>query len=142
MSIQQATPYLSFNGTASQAIEHYTRTLGAEVEGLMRYAEMPADVGMCAPEDKDRVMHAALRLGAAKLMLSDVPRTDPVPPDSNVSVCLDFDDIAQMQRSFAALADGGTILMNIHDSFWGAKFGVLTDKLGIRWMFIGNHATR
>ena len=25
--------------------------------------------------------------------------------------------------------------MAIHDAFWGAKFGMLTDAFGVRWMF-------
>lgn len=140
MSIKSATPYLSFNGTAEAAVELYTRALGAEVEGgLMRYADMPGETGTCAPADKQRVMHASLRLGAAKLMLSDVPSSQPLPTDSNVSVCLEFDDVEELARKFEALADGGTIVMNIHDAFWGAKFGLVTDKFGISWMFIGNH---
>jgi PhnB protein len=139
MSIKAATPYLSFNGTAEAAVELYTRALGAEVEGgLMRYAEMPAEAGTCAPEDKQRVMHACIRIGEARLMLSDVPRTQPVTSESNISVCLELDDVDEMARKFEALAAGGTIVMNIHDAFWGAKFGLLTDKFGINWMFIGN----
>ena len=142
MSIKAATPYLSFNGTAEAAVDLYTHALGAQVEGgLMRYADMPADTGTCAAEDKQLVMHACLRLGEARLMLSDVPRSQPAPTDSNVSVCLDFDDVDEMTRKFEALAVGGTILMNIHDAFWGSKFGLLTDKFGIQWMFIGNSST-
>lgn len=139
MSIKQATPYLSFNGTAEQAIELYTRALGAQVEnGLMRYADMPAEAGSCAPEDKQRVMHACLRIGEASLMLCDGPKTHPALADSTISVCLEFDDIAEMTRKFEALAVGGTIVMNIHDAFWGSKFGMLNDRFGVSWMFIGN----
>ena len=25
--------------------------------------------------------------------------------------------------------------MALHNSFWGARFGMLTDRFGIRWMF-------
>jgi PhnB protein len=141
MSIKAATPYLSFNGTADAVIEFYTRALGAEVEGgIMRYADMPADAGPCPPEDKQRVMHSCLRLGEARLMLSDVPSARPVPSESTISVCLEFDDIDEMTRKFEALAAGGTIVMNLHDAFWGSKFGLLNDKFGISWMFIGNAA--
>lgn len=143
MSIKQATPYLSFNGTAEAAIDLYTRALGAQVEnGLMRYADMPAEAGACPPEDKQRIMHACVRLGEASLMLSDVPREHPAPPTSNVSVCLEFDDVEEMARKFDALAVGGAVMMNIHDAFWGAKFGMLTDKFGIHWMFIGNASNK
>ncbi|HLT35729.1 MAG TPA: VOC family protein [Enhygromyxa sp.] len=142
MSIKQVTPYLSFNGTAEAAIALYTRALGAEVQGLLRYAEMPAEAGTCAPADKQRVMHACLRIGEAQLMLSDVPESQPVPTETNVNVCLELDDIDEMQRKFEALAAGGTVVMNIHDAFWGSKFGMLKDQFGVDWMFIGNASER
>jgi len=139
MSIKQATPYLSFNGTAEAAIELYTRALGAEAQaGVMRYADMPAETGTCAPEDRQRIMHACLRLGEASLMLSDVPSEQPAMTHGNMSVCLEFDDVEEMARKFDALAAGGAVLMNVHDAFWGAKFGMLSDKFGIVWMFIGH----
>jgi PhnB protein len=126
--------YLFFGGTAEAAIEHYTRALGAESEGVMRYADMPAEAGTCAPEDKQRVMHASLRIGAIPLMLSDVPHDRAASTESNVEICLDFDDPEDMARRFEALGAGGTIGIQIHDAFWGGKFGTLTDKFGVRWM--------
>ena len=32
------------------------------------------------------------------------------------------------------MADGGTVMMPLADAFWGAYFGMLTDKFGINWM--------
>jgi PhnB protein len=52
-----------------------------------------------------------------------------------VHVCLDFDDPAEMGKRFDALASGGEITMPLQDTFWGARFGMLTDSYGIRWMF-------
>ena len=33
--------------------------------------------------------------------------------------------------------EGGTIMMPLEDTFWGARFGMLKDKFGVNWMF--NH---
>lgn len=38
-------------------------------------------------------------------------------------------------RLFKALAVGGKIEMELAEMFWGAYFGALTDKFGVRWMF-------
>ena len=136
MSIKRATPYLFFNGTAGEAIAHYTRALGAESEGVMSYADMPAEAGTCAPEDRDRVMHASLRIGDAQVMLGDIRRDrPPLPARSNVDITLEFDDTTEQAEKFEALAAGGTVVMKLHDVFWGGKFGVLKDKFGIQWMF-------
>ena len=48
---------------------------------------------------------------------------------------LDFDDIADMTKKFDALARNGTVTLPLHHTFWGARFGMLTDAYGVRWMF-------
>lgn len=136
MSIKSATPYLFFNGNAEKALQFYERTLGARTEGLMRYGEMPGGTGTCPPEDKQRVMHSVMLLGEAKVMVSDVPSSMPGPAGNNVNVVLEYDDLEAMTRSFEALAATGNVKMGLHDAFWGAKFGMLEDELGIDWMFV------
>jgi PhnB protein len=133
MAIKQVNPYLSFGGDAAKAIALYEKALGAKTENLQRFGEVP---GMqVAPENKDRVMHAVLQLGAGVVMVSDGPPGQPVPKESNQHVTLDFDDPADMDRRFDALSAGGKIVMPLQDTFWGARFGMLTDAFNINWMF-------
>lgn len=35
---------------------------------------------------------------------------------------------------FNGLAEGGKVTMALDHQFWGAYFGMLTDKFGIQWM--------
>lgn len=42
-----------------------------------------------------------------------------------------------MRTKFRALAEGGKVTMDLHDTGWGAVFGTLTDAHGVNWMF--NH---
>jgi|SRR5688572_18088374 PhnB protein len=133
MAIQQLNPYLNFDGTAEKAIALYERALGAKTENLQRFGDMPGEPP--APAAAQRVLHALLRIGAGTVMISDSPPGMPVAPGSNVHVCLDFDDPAEMAQRFDALAAGGEVTMPLQDTFWGAKFGMLTDPYGIRWMF-------
>lgn len=51
-----------------------------------------------------------------------------------ISLSLGTNDAAEAQRIFDGLAQGGTVEMPMQDMFWGAKFGMLTDKFGIDWM--------
>ena len=37
--------------------------------------------------------------------------------------------------AFESLADGGEVTMGLHDSFWGARFGMVVDRFGVSWMF-------
>jgi PhnB protein len=133
MAIKQLNPYLTFNGTADKAIKHYERALDAKVESAQRFGEVP---GMNVPPDqKNRVMHAVLRIGSGTLMLSDSTPDKPVSEGGSASVVLDFDDPNELTRRFDALAaGGGKVTMPVADTFWGAKFGMLTDAYGVQWM--------
>ena len=51
-----------------------------------------------------------------------------------LSLCLGTNDAAEAERVFNRLADGGNVEMPLADMFWGAKFGMLTDRFGIDWM--------
>jgi PhnB protein len=51
-----------------------------------------------------------------------------------VHLNLEPDTRAEADRLFNALAAGGEIDMPLQDMFWGAYFGSLTDRFGIRWM--------
>src|SRR2546423_559365 len=124
MPIKQLNPYLNFNGNAAEAIKLYEKVLGARTEGVM-----PFD------NDPNRVMHARLQIGPGLIMLSDGPPNMTVPKDSNAHISLDYSDVDEMRRVFDGLATGGTITMALQDTFWGATFGMLTDKFGIHWMF-------
>lgn len=138
MAITQLNPYLNFDGTAAKAIQLYEKAFGCKVENLMRFGDAPPQPGAPAsPEIKDRVMHASLSFGkAGYIMISDGMPGVPVPQQSNQHISLNFDDPVDMGRKFEALgAGGGKVTMPLQDTFWGAKFGMLTDAFGINWMF-------
>jgi PhnB protein len=121
------------DGKSEQAIALYQRALDAKVETLQRFGDVDAS---CPDALKDRVMHAALRLGSAMLMMSDGPSSDAVPPaGGNVSVALQFNDVEAGRRAFDALAASGTVIQPLIDAPWGALFGVVRDEVGIPWMF-------
>jgi len=133
MAIKQLNPYLNFGGNAAQAIAFYEKALGAKTETSQTFGDVP---GMpAAAENKDRIMHALLKLGAGTIMISDGPPGLPIPTDSNVHVTLDFEDAGEMQQRFDALSAGGTVTMPLQDTFWGARFDMLKDQFNISWMF-------
>jgi PhnB protein len=134
MTIQKLNPYLNFDGHGEKAIKLYQSALGAKVEGeIMRFGgvkDMPVP-----DEHKGRVMHAMLNVGGGVIMISDTMPGTPYTPGDNVHVCLHFDDVEDMARKFEALSAGGKVTMPLEDTFWGARFGTLTDAYGVCWMF-------
>jgi PhnB protein len=133
MPVKSLNPYLNFGGNAGEAIKLYERALGAKVENLQHFGDVP---GMdIPPEAKQRVMHALLLIGGGTLMISDGPPGMSIPSESNAHVALHFDDPAEMDAKFDALAKGGKVTMPLQDTFWGARFGMLVDAYNIHWMF-------
>lgn len=132
MTIQAATPYLILHGKADRAIEFYRGALRANTEALVRFGDMNQS---CPVAQRQLVMHAALRVGQALIMLSDGPGEGEAPRGGAVSVALDLDDAAETRRVFDALAASGTVIQPIMDAPWGGLFGALIDQFGISWMF-------
>lgn len=133
MNIVKINPYINLNGTAQKAIELYQRALGAKVESLMRFGDMPGS--NTPPELKDKIMHAALEINGNSLMVSDTQADQPDAPEGNVQIALHFTDVVDAEKAFHALSAGGKVTQPLVDTFWGAKFGMLTDAYGVSWMF-------
>lgn len=132
--IFEATPFLNFNGVCSDAIALYARALGAVVAD--RRGWDPAMFGGELPEAmKDGVMYARLRIGDVALEMSDVPPNMTVEAGTMASINLHLDDPDELDRVYSALAEGGTRSMPPENMFWGARFGKLTDRFGVQWMF-------
>ncbi|AKJ08277.1 PhnB protein [Archangium gephyra] len=132
MTIKAATPYFLFNGRAEQAIALYQRALGAKLEMQQRFGDVDQS---CPTAMKHRIMHAALRVGDALLMMSDGADEATPLQSGNVSVALEFDDPGQARHCFDALATNGKVVQPLIDAPWGGLFGVVGDEFGIHWMF-------
>jgi PhnB protein len=126
----QITPYLSFDGNAKQALEFYKEVLGAEIIGLQTFGE--ADYPT-PPEADNRVMHAKLSKGDISLMFSDTFPGQSVVVGTNITLTLEPESEEEIQSLYDALRKGGKALMELEDTFWGAKYGRVQDSFGIIW---------
>ena len=136
-------PYLFFCGQCDKAIAVYQKALGAELTMRMLFKENPEPPPPgVIPDGLDaKVMHASMRVGDAEFMLSDGMVVGPT-HFSGFSLSLVAKDEAGVDRWFNALAEGGKIEMPLQDMFWGAYFGSLTDRFGLRWMLNCTEAGR
>jgi PhnB protein len=135
MAITQVNPYIHFNGDAAQAIKHYEAVLGAKVERSMTYGQMPGNTPKS--ENKDRVLHCALKLGACTLMLSDAPAEQAGIVGTNVEVSLAYDNEDELRKAFDGLSQDGQVVLPLHEAFWGGTFGMLVDRFGVAWAVNG-----
>lgn len=130
--MEAIVPYLNFNGNAAEALAFYAKALNGQILFQQTFGESPAPH---APEMKDKVMHATFQAGNLTLMVSDCPPEMAVTAGGQVSLSLNFTEEAAIDKTFAAMSEGSNITMPLQDTFWGAKFGMLTDAFGINWMF-------
>ena len=95
------------------------------------------------PAIAGQVMHSSLRAGPGLLiMASDTPSEMgggyDVAGNTSVTVISDGADPADdatLTGWWDALSDGATIIAPPAEAPWGGKFGMLTDRFGVRWMF-------
>jgi PhnB protein len=130
-------PYLFFEGRCKEALDFYTKALGAKVEMMMRYSESPEapPPGKLPPGSEQKVMHAVLRIGDARVMASD-GLCSGKPDFGGFSLCVTAPKEADAKRMFDALADGGQVEMPLSKTFYSPCFGMVTDRFGIGWMVL------
>lgn len=128
-------PYLVFDGNCREAMNFYEEVFGGNLE-IMTFAEAPDEVfdgGEDKEAIKDSIMHSCLTNGALCLMASDNSKGKPKTGD-NVQLSIQCESVDVLDNLFDTLSSGGKSVMPPDNAFWGARFGMLTDKFGINWM--------
>jgi PhnB protein len=130
-------PYLFFGGNCRDAFTRYQEIFGGELT-IMRMGDVPGETP--PPGMEDVVIHAAVSVGDAVLMGSDEPGNDDFGPVQGMMVTYDATDVADANRAFDALADGGTISQELIPTFFSQAFGMCTDRFGTPWMVVAPEA--
>jgi PhnB protein len=102
------------------------------LRALQTFGESPA-AEFTPPEAVDRIFHASLQVGDTVLMGSDAPPGERAEHEG-FFVSLQIDALAEAQRVFHALPDGGSVTMPIEQTFWATRFGISVDRFGIPWI--------
>ncbi len=125
-------PYITFNGNCEEALTFYASCFKGEITGLNRYEGSPIPV----PENyKNKIMHGEMHFENNSIAACDAQPGSGVTEGTNFSLLINVVEVFVLNEVFNNLAQGGTITMPLQDTFWGARFGMITDKFGIRWMF-------
>ncbi len=118
---RSVTPYLAINGAAA-AIDWYKKAFGAKE--LSRQA---------VPDGK--LMHARIRIGDSIVMLSDTFPGGTQSPDalgnSPVTLHIYINNVDKLWNQ--AVDAGAKVTMPLDNTFWGERYGQLTDPYGHHW---------
>lgn len=138
-------PYLNFSGTTEEAFNLYKSVFGGEFTALMRWKDMPSGEEGCGDseaklsvEDGEKIMHIALPIGDGNVLMGTDSLEGFGPKlieGNNFSIGIGADSKEELERLFAGLSEGGKVVSLLADAFWGAYFGMCTDKFGIQWLF-------
>ncbi|MBI1782926.1 MAG: VOC family protein [Sphingobacteriales bacterium] len=130
--MSQINAYLNFDGNTREAMSFYQQCLGGELV-MQKIAESPMAAQMPS-EMGPKILHSNLSADGIVLMASDCVGKNIV-NGNNVFLNINCHSSDEINTYFNGLAEGGKIIEPLHQSFWGATFGVLIDKFGINWMF-------
>lgn len=126
------TPYLNFAGDCREALTFYHSILGGDLE-VTAHKDTPSAEHVPA-EMQNQIMHAVLTIGDTAIMASDAPMAT-ANSFSGVYIAIQLDTVEEAERVFAGLKEGGTVEMDLEQTFWAQRFGMLVDRYGVKWMF-------
>ena len=125
-------PYLAFDGRCREAFEFYQKALGGNISFIQTIGESPMASSMPA-EAHGRIMHVTLQIGDQVLQGADAPFGQYTTP-AGFCVAIEFDDVAEGERVFDALAQNGAVQMPFQTTFWAKGFGMLIDQFDTPWI--------
>ena len=123
---------LNFNGQCQAAFKFYEKTPGGKIDIMMTWGDSPMAKDVLAEWAK-KITHASMTVGNQELTGGDAPSADYQNPQG-FSIILNTTDRAEAERIFEAFAEGGVVKMPLQETFWAARWGMLTDRFGIPWM--------
>jgi PhnB protein len=129
-------PYLNFDGKAEEAFNFYKSVFGVELFGDVHKIGNAPGTENLPEEEKNRVMHIAIKIGNDMLMASDIVPSmgHQLNEGNNNYISIFPDSREEADKLFNGLSAGGVIEMPLEDQFWGDYYGSFTDKYGVRWM--------
>ncbi len=128
----QLNPFARFNdGKCREAMNFYKKCFGGELT-FMTLGESP--MAKDSPKEQHNlIMHAELKADGIVFSGSDRFRDKGVIGD-NVGMSLNCNSEKEIKELFSMLSEGGEVFMPLEDAYWGALFGMVTDKYGVEWM--------
>lgn len=129
-------PYVFFHGNCREAVSFYAEVFGTEEPRIMTYGQSPVSGESPLPEHaKQLVMHTNLTISGTLVMFSDVLPGMPYNAGNAVALVIMTEDEQLIRSAYAKLSDGGTVMMELQETFWSPCYGMLTDKFGVHWQF-------
>lgn len=124
---QKITPFLMFEGRAEEAMTLYTSLF--EDSGILDVTRYGAE----GPGEEGTVVKATFSLAGQRLMCIDSHVKHAFGFTPAVSLFVECESVAEIDRLYGALAEGGEELMPLDSYGFSPRFGWLNDRFGVSW---------
>ncbi len=126
--------YFTFNGNCWEAVDFYTEVFKVEDPLISTYGDMPPNPEYELPaETADLVLHAKLNIEGSEVMFSDGFPGGSFVQGNNIGLAVVSQSEEDIRAYFEKLAEGGTVALELQETFWSKCYGRVTDKFGIDW---------
>lgn len=124
---KSVSTFLMFTGHCEEALNFYTSLIShSKIDSIEHWSAG-------GPGNEGTVMRAAFTLNGVKLMATDSPAVHAFSFTPSMSLFVECDSEAELDRVFAALSDGGKVLMPLGNYGFSKKFGWCDDRFGVSW---------
>ena len=125
--IQKISPFLSFDGHAEEAANYYVSLFpNSEVQTVVRW-------GAEGPGKEGSIMQAFFTLNGHAMRAFDSPPAHAFTFTPSMSLFVDCEDEAELDRVCATLSEGGSFMMPLGSYGFSKKFAWLSDRFGVSW---------
>lgn len=132
------SPYINFRGNCEEAFNFYKSVFGRDFGMVSRYKDMPpSEEAHMGGMDGEKIMHVSLPISReTSLMGSDIGGDSArhSKEGNNIQISINTQSEEEAKKIFNGLSAGGRVSMPLEKTFWGALFGMFSDKFGISWM--------
>lgn len=121
------TPFLMFEGAAEEAMRFYVALFPAsEVKHVERYGSGEAGA-------EGSVKRAWFTLAGREIQCIDSPAKHAFTFTPSMSLFVECESEAELDRAFDALSAGGSVLMPPNDYGFSKRFTWVNDRFGVSW---------
>jgi predicted 3-demethylubiquinone-9 3-methyltransferase (glyoxalase superfamily) len=116
------------NGRAEEALRRYEEIFDGDftIEELDSYDES-------SPGPTGQVQLAVCTLLGQQITMFDSPVQHGFDMTPAISLFVECNDVDELEGLFAALADGGQVLMPLGDYGFSRRYGWVADRFGVPW---------
>lgn len=126
---KSVSTFLMFTGRCEEAIHFYVSQLSnSRIENIVKW-------GAGGPGKEGSVMRASFTLNGLNFMATDSPAVHAFNFTPSMSIFVECESEAELDRVFAAFSEGGQVLMPLANYGFSKKFGWCTDRFGVSWQF-------